>query len=97
MDAKQLADKFILSLTRQVSEKTHMRDGIYHTMDALRVLASISEELGEASSDLVRGRYYGVVAECLDIAHSALLLAITIDKDGLILDSHYERSYGQQH
>lgn len=86
MNRNDLAKIFVDALARQVIRKSQMKDGINHDLSPLRLIASVAEELGEASSDLVRERYYGVVAECVDIAHSALLLAITLDKDGSILD-----------
>jgi NTP pyrophosphatase (non-canonical NTP hydrolase) len=56
------------------------------------LLISITEELGEVAADLARERYHGVVAECLDVAASALLLALKFDKDGSILRSCFSES-----
>ena len=86
------ARQFISALDRQISRKSQMKDGINHDFDNFRLIAYIAEELGEASSDLVRERYYGVVAECVDIAHSALLLAINIDSNGSIIDNLFKDS-----
>ena len=86
MSKQQAANHFINALARQVRVKSLYADGIEHSKSSsLELIASVAEELGEAATDYVRGRYHGTVAECVDIAHSALLLASSIDKDGEML------------
>lgn len=85
MTKKERAEEFVKALTRQVAEKSLFKDGIESENKPLELIASIAEELGEVSTDFVRGRVFGAIAECVDVAHSALLLAIELDKDGEIL------------
>src|SRR3990167_7408675 len=85
MNRNELAQIFINALSTQVVGKSLMKDGIHTKFDPYRILASITEEAGEVSSELQRGRIYGAVQECIDVAHSALLLAIILDEDGVIL------------
>jgi hypothetical protein len=82
---RNTAIEFLNALQRQVEWKALFVDGIERSQDPLQLIASIAEELGEVSTDLVRGRRYGAVAECIDVAHSALLLAVELDPDALIL------------
>lgn len=79
------AQLFIEALERQVQRKSWMRDGIETSGEPLRILADIAEELGEVATDLSRERYYGAIAECVDVAHAALRLAIALDRDGSVL------------
>jgi NTP pyrophosphatase (non-canonical NTP hydrolase) len=85
MNKQQHATEFINALARQVKEKSLFKDGIENDQDPLILIASIAEELGEVSTDYVRGRIHGAIAECVDVAHSALLLALELDKDGEVL------------
>ncbi len=85
MNKQDKANEFIKALSRQVKDKSLFRDGIESENPPLLLIASIAEELGEVSTDFVRGRLYGAIAECVDVAHSALLLAIELDKEGEII------------
>lgn len=87
MQRRELATRFIQALDRQVDRKAFLYDGVHAPQkDALRLLASIAEELGEVATDLARERRFGAIAECVDVAHSALLLAIALDCDGVVLN-----------
>lgn len=84
-------DLFLVALMNHVSIKASYHN---HTIgqdtfdgNLWKAVGSIAEELGEVSTDLARQRHYGAVSECLDVAHSALLLACMLDKDGAILNS----------
>ena len=90
MKRKELAEKFVDALKRQIEEKSFFADGVETALESEKILINIAEELGEASSDFLRGRMYGAVSECVDIAHSAMLLAISLDKDGEVLNRHYK-------
>ena len=84
------AKLFIEALERQIQHKALFTDGINNQRkNPLELIASIAEELGELASDYIRQREYGVITECIDVAHSALLLAITLDKDGEVLRRIY--------
>ena len=92
MKKSERATEFVLALERQVKTKSQMRDGIEADLDPWVMIASIAEELGEVASDFQRGRDHGAIAECIDVAHSALLLAITIDKNAAVLKSLHTES-----
>lgn len=81
----ELSQYFLCALNRQVQRKLHLHDGIESSQQPLQLLASIAEELGEVATDLARERYYGAIAECIDVAHSALILAINLDISGDVL------------
>lgn len=86
MDNQELAALFVSALERQIKRKSWMRDGLNGTQgEPFVILASITEEVGEVATDLTRERYYGAVAECVDVAHAAMRLAITLDSEGIIL------------
>lgn len=86
MDKLKLANKFIDALSRQIKEKSQMKDGIEASLEAETMIISMIEEVGEVATDFARQRYYGAVAECVDVAHSALLTAISLDLDGTVID-----------
>lgn len=86
MNQTERSNLFIEALQRQVERKSLFVDGVQNeNQNPLVLIASIAEELGEAATDYARQREYGTIAECLDIAHSAMLLAIVLDKDGEVL------------
>lgn len=84
---EERANLFISALGRQVKRKRLFADGVMNlsNQDHLKLIASIAEELGEVSSEYVRQRYYNTIVECIDVAHSALLLAVSLDVDGEVL------------
>lgn len=84
---RNTAMEFLNALHRQLENKALFKDGFEHHQDPLRLVASIAEELGEVCTDLVRNRHYGAIAECVDVAHSALLLALELDPDAHVLCS----------
>lgn len=86
-DVKLAASEFIKALERHVEQKSSLYDGITKLKDRSRHLMFIAEEAGEVASALLRNRPYSAVAECLDLAHSALLLAVSLDEDGSIIRS----------
>lgn len=90
MTNTERATLFCAALMRQVRRKSWMRDGIETVGEPLRILADIAEELGEVATELNRERYYGCIAECVDVAHAALRLAIALDRDGIVLSRLFE-------
>lgn len=50
-----------------------------------QLIGSAVEELGEVATDLARQRSYGAVAECLDVALSAMQIAVALDPRGEVL------------
>lgn len=85
MDNKELAQEFIAALQRQIDRKSLFADGINKDQNPLILIASIAEELGEVATDYARQREFGAIAECIDVAHSAMLLAVNLDKSGDVL------------
>ena len=79
-------DEFIKYVTEQIKRKSKLYDGYENVgtsgLDAIsRFMFSVIEEAGEVSSALTRHRYELAKAECIDVAHSALLLYLAIEKD----------------
>lgn len=81
------AEEFVEALKRQIRRKSQLRDGQDASMDhnPYYWLSSIIEEVGEVATDLNRQRHAGAVQECLDVAHSAMLLAVRLDPNGVVL------------
>lgn len=82
---RQVAQEFIAALQRQAERKALFRDGIEQKQDPRNLIISLAEEVGEVATDYARQRTYGTVAECVDVAHSALLLVVMLDPDGSII------------
>jgi len=91
MTNTERADLFLSALARLVQRKMWMPDGIEASIEPWYILGNITEELGEVATDLTRQRYYGAIAECVDVAHAALRLAITLDEDGAVLRRLFTR------
>jgi len=77
-------DEFLNLIRRQTIIKVKLYDGIGSLeasgLDPVsRFMFSITEEAGEVSSALTRKRYELAKAECVDVAHSALLLYKAIE------------------
>jgi len=77
-------DILISTLRRQLARKALLYDGYNATRTLDDHFRSCVEELGEIATALQRERSYGAVAECYDLAHTALLLAKALDPTGLI-------------
>ena len=78
-------DEFIRLVTEQIKCKAKLYDGYENAgtsgLDAInRYMLSVIEEAGEVSSAITRHRYELAKAECIDVAHSALLLYLAIDR-----------------
>lgn len=79
-------DSLLKLVREQIVRKAKMYDGLNlmsSTLDAstiTRGMFSVIEEAGEVSSALTRHRYELAKAECIDVAHSALLLYLAIEK-----------------
>lgn len=96
MTNKERASLFLAALARQAECKSWMRDGMEGKADEpFKILASITEELGEVATDLIRERYYGCIVECVDMAHGALRLAIALDEDGTVLSALFRQRAGE--
>lgn len=73
---------------KQIRRKAKLYDGFTHASDVAgldtvsRFMFSVIEEAGEVSSALTRQRYQLAKDECIDVAHSALLLYLAIEKIG---------------
>lgn len=85
MDNQERAQEFIKALQRQIQKKSLFADGVNVNQDPARLIISLAEEVGEVATDYSRKREYGAIAECIDVAHSAMLLAIMLDKDASVL------------
>ena len=86
-------DAFMALVSQQIQRKAKMYDGLElmtSTLDGTAItrgMFSVIEEAGEVSSAITRHRYELAQAECIDVAHSALLLYLAIgremDKEGV--------------
>jgi len=69
----------------QIKRKAQLYDGFTTVSDVAglntisRFMFSVIEEAGEVSSALTRQRYQLAMDECIDVAHSALLLYLAIE------------------
>ena len=79
-------NRFLQLVKNQVEIKAKLYDGIEVITSSIdgtqitRALMSTIEEIGEVSSAITRHRYELAKAECVDVAHSALLLYLAIEK-----------------
>lgn len=78
-------DDFTKLVVKQIERKAKLYDGFDNVgtsgLDAVsRFMFSAVEEIGEVSSAITRRRYELAKAECIDVAHSALLLYLAIDE-----------------
>lgn len=77
-------DEFIKLVAEQITRKAKLYDGYENAgtsgLDTIsRYMLSVIEEIGEVSSAITRHRYELAKAECVDVAHSALLLYLAIE------------------
>lgn len=73
---------FMAYLTKHIERKKEFYDGANEKvkkLDTSYVLALCTEELGEIASALVRNRLHAARYECIDLAHTALLLFLAIE------------------
>lgn len=79
-------ERLLKIVEKQIRRKAKLYDGFTSVSDVAnldivsRFMFSIIEETGEVSSALTRHRYQLAKDECIDIAHSALLLYLAIEK-----------------
>lgn len=80
-------DKFLELVKQQIQRKAKLYDGLDRIVNTnldltpvARGLFSCTEELGEVASAITRHRYDLAMAECIDVAHSALLLYLAVQK-----------------
>lgn len=81
----QEVDTFLELVSKQIKRKAKLYDGLESVgtsgLDSIgRFMFSVIEETGEVSSAITRHRYELAKAECIDVAHSALLLYLAIQK-----------------
>lgn len=87
MDNLQKSHLFTQALMRHVERKAKLYDGINTHKPPEWFIAICAEELGEVASEILRRRPYAAISECIDLAHTAMLIAINLDKTGDIIDS----------
>lgn len=86
MSNEEKVDLFLRHLKSMIILKAKMYDGLEMSTNTLpgdpvkRGMFSVIEELGEVSSALTRGRIQLALDECVDVAHSAMLLSFAIEK-----------------
>ena len=80
-------DALLALVSQQIKRKAKMYDGLEmmtSTLDGTAIsrgMFSVIEEAGEVSSAITRHRYELAQAECIDVAHSALLLYLAIGRE----------------
>ena len=91
-------DKEIERLLKLVDAQIRLKAKLYDGVDSIgavgtsgfepisRFMISLTEEIGEVASSITRHRYELAKAECIDVAHSVLLLYLAIEKYQLSLD-----------
>lgn len=80
-----MMDEFIKLVSEQIKRKAKLYDGFENVgtsgLGAVsQFMFSVVEEAGEVSSAITRHRYELAKAECIDVAHSALLLYLAIER-----------------
>ena len=91
---KNKADIFLSLLKAQLKAKTRLHDGENGIGSRSRrngdesslrdyMLRLATEELGEVASAITRERYDLARAECIDLAHCALLMWIALENDAI--------------
>lgn len=80
------AKKFCEDLLEQAKCKATLYDGVERAnrkdndMSVDFFLRYAIEELGEVSSAITRKRWFLAKAECVDVAHTALLIALALQR-----------------
>lgn len=82
MNAQPLANKFVDALGRHARAKSILYDGINATLAPYKAISLAAEELGEIASAVIRDRPEAAKAECLDLAHCAMLIYISLCNEG---------------
>lgn len=88
MNTIPVVDAFCNSLNRHAYFKAALYDGVNATISPEKAILLAAEELGEVSSEIIRKRYYAAVFECIDLAHTAMLVALSLDPTGEIVASY---------
>lgn len=70
--------KFCKTLEFQARRKAILYDGFNAKMTPKDALTNASEELGEIASAINRQRWNSVEDECIDLAHTAMLIYIAV-------------------
>ena len=78
-------ERLLKLVETQIKRKSKLYDGFGSIgtsgLDTIsRFMFSVIEEAGEVSSAITRHRYELAKAECIDVAHSALILYIAIER-----------------
>lgn len=78
MNELEYSKYFTEALSHHAERKFTLYDGINssHPIDA--ALRFASEELGEVATAITRERWMQAEAECIDLAHTAMLVALAI-------------------
>jgi len=71
---------FVELLQKQIKRKAELYDGIHASRPIYEWLAFLSEETGEVASELIRDRLESAQAECVDVAHTAMLLWMELER-----------------
>lgn len=77
--------EFMSAMKRQAHRKEKLYDGLNQARSSEFWMTCLAEETGEVAAALIRSRKYNAVAECLDLAHTAMLLAISLDPDAVLI------------
>lgn len=75
-EAKQFLDK----LNDQIASKEQMYDGTNRDLDLAYTQQLAIEELGKVAAATIRSRFLLAQAECIDLAHTALLIYLAIER-----------------
>lgn len=81
MNELQFIDNFLDRLKIHARTKAELFDGIQARRSLDETVRFAIEELGEVSSAITRHRLELAKAECLDVAHCALLIAFALERD----------------
>ncbi|MCI0562301.1 MAG: hypothetical protein MN733_27775 [Nitrososphaera sp.] len=76
----EIVNEFISKLQKHAEYKSRLYDGYNANMTINHALALSIEESGEVASAVIRERYEVAKAECLDLAHCAILIYITLHR-----------------
>lgn len=91
MDNLARSKLFLDALYRHCEGKAKLYDGVNSNKPISWHVMICVEELGEVAAEIMRCRPYAAIAECLDLAHTVLLIAINLDKTGEIIKAMNNR------
>lgn len=77
---------FCETLQRHAANKRKLYDGADAQLAPDFWLRHCVEELGEVAADMTRERKFNAVAECVDAAHTLMLLAISLDPECKVIE-----------